>query len=289
MPHCGLGWVAMRHTSPHHDHGDPMPDTDYLLDNRKAEAMQRFEALSALFDPGSLRQFEACGMAPGWRCWEVGAGGPALVGKIAARVGPGGHVLATDIDDSWAKQAASANVEVRIHDVARDAPPAGRFDLVHARLVLVHLPERERALRNMVAALKPGGWLVIEDADPALQPLSCIDVHGPGQELANTIRLGFRTLLSGRGVDLSFGRKLPRMFREAGLTDVAAEAWFPIAMPECAALEIGTIKMIRNDLLAHGIATDEDIERHLANVRAGLLDLSQPPMISVRGRVGPRA
>jgi SAM-dependent methyltransferase len=261
-----------------------MSDTDYLLENRKTESAQRFAALSALFDPGTLRQFDACGMAAGWRCWEVGAGGPALVRMIAERVGDAGHVLATDIDDSWTKEAAAHNVEVRKHDVAGDPPPGELFDLVHARLVLVHVPERERAFRNMISALKPGGWLVIEDADPALQPLSCIDAYGPEQELANRIRSGFRALLSKRGADLSFGRKLPRMFRGAGLADMAAEAYFPIALPECMPLEIATIKMIRSDLLSHGIATDDEIEQHLENVRTGALDLSQPPMISVRGR-----
>jgi ubiquinone/menaquinone biosynthesis C-methylase UbiE len=261
-----------------------MAGTDYLLENQKTEAAQRFAALSALFDPVTLRQFDACGMAAGWRCWEVGAGGPALVRKIAERVGPAGHVLATDIDDSRAKEAASPNVEVRNHDVARDPPPGGSFDLVHARLVLVHVPERERAFRNMISAVKPGGWLVIEDADPALQPLSCIDAYGPEQELANKIRQGFRTLLSNRGADLSFGRKLPRMFREAGMADIAAEVYFPITLPECAPLEIATIAMVRNDLLSNGIATDDEIERHLENVRTGVLDLSQPPLISVRGR-----
>jgi SAM-dependent methyltransferase len=261
-----------------------MSDTDYLLQNRKTEAAQRFAALSALFDPGTLRQFDACGMAPGWRCWEVGAGGPALVRTIAERVGHAGYVLATDIDVSWTREAASRNVDVRSHDVARDAPPGGSFDLVHARLVLVHVPERKRAFQNMIAAVRPGGWLVIEDADPALQPLSCIDVYGPEQELANRIRRGFRTLLSNRGADLSFGRRLPRMLREAGMVDVAAEAWFPIALPECTTLEIATIAMIRDDLLSNGIATEDEIEQHLENVRSGALDLSQPPMISVRGR-----
>jgi SAM-dependent methyltransferase len=261
-----------------------MSNTDYLLENRKTEAAQRFIALSALLDPVTLRQFDACGMAAGWRCWEVGAGGPSLVRRIAERVGQGGHVLATDIDDSWAKDAASQNVEVRKHDVASDSPPGELFDLVHARLVLVHIPERERAFRHMISALKPGGWLVIEDADPALQPLSCIDAYGPEQELANRIRAGFRTLLANRGADLSFGRKLPRLFRGAGMTDIAAEAYFPIALPECAPLEMATIKMIRGDLLDTGIATDDEIEQHLENVRTGALDLSQPPMISVRGR-----
>lgn len=261
-----------------------MTDSDYLLENRKAEAAQRFVALSTLFDPATLRQFDACSIGAGWRCWEVGAGGPQLVRKIAERVGDSGHVLATDIDDSWTSEAASHNTEVRRHDVAGDAPPDDKFDLVHARLVLVHVPERERAFRNMLAALKPGGWLVIEDADPALQPLSCIDAYGPAQELANRIRSGFRSLLAGRGVDLSFGRKLPRMFREAGLTDVVAEAYFPVTHPACAPLEIATIQMIRVDLLTHGIASEDEIEQHLGNVRAGLLDLAQPPMISVRGR-----
>jgi ubiquinone/menaquinone biosynthesis C-methylase UbiE len=261
-----------------------MPDTDYLLENRKTEAAQRFASLSALFDPGTFRQFDACGMTAGWRCWEVGTGGPGLVRKIAERVGDAGHVLATDIDDSWTREAATSNVDVRKHDVAGDPPPGGLFDLVHARLVLVHVREREHAFRNMLSVLKPGGWLVIEDADPALQPLSCIDVYGPEQELANRIRSGFRALLSKRGADLSFGRKLPRMFREAGLADMAAEAYFPIAMPECVPLEMATITMIRGDLLGHGIATEAEIEQHLDNVRTGALDLSQPPMISVRGR-----
>ena len=260
-----------------------MPETGYLLANRKAQAAQRFTALSALFDPGTFRQFDACGIAAGWRCWEVGAGGSALVQMIGERVGVSGYVLATDIDDSWAQEAVSRNVEVRNHDVARDPPPDESFDLVHARLLLVHLPERERALRNMVSALKPGGWLVVEDADPALQPLSCMDPYGPEHELANRIRAGFRALLANRGADLAFGRKLPRMFRAAGLRDIVAEAYFPIAVPDCIPLEMATIKMIRSDLVSNGVATGDEIDQHLDSVRTGTLDLSQPPMISVRG------
>lgn len=261
-----------------------MPQNEYLLKNRKTEAAERFVSLSALFDPATLRQFDACGMTLGGRCWEVGAGGPTLVRTIAERVGHTGHVLATDIDTSWTMEAESKNVEVHSHDVAFAPPPNELFDLVHARLVLVHVKEREQAFQNMISCLKPGGWLVIEDADPALQPLSCIDAYGPEQELANKIRQGFRALLSDRGADLSFGRKLPRMFRASGLEDIVAEGYFPITMPGCVPLEVATINMIRDDLLDNKIATDAEIERHLENVRSGVLDLSQPPMISVRGR-----
>lgn len=261
-----------------------MPANGYLLENGKQGAAVRFASLSALFDPGTFRQFDACGMAAGWHCWAVGAGGPLLVGKMAERVGHTGHILATDIDTSWAMEAAGKNVEVRNHEVALDPPPGQMFDMVHARLVLVHVDDRERALENMIASLKPSGWLVIEDADPELQPLSCIDEHGSGQRLANKIRCGFRTLLSARGADLSFGRKLPRLFRASGLECISADAYFPVAMPECIPLEIATVNMIREELLDNGVVSDAEIERHLENVRSGGLDLSQPPMISVRGR-----
>ncbi len=185
----------------------------YLLDNRQAEAGERFDAFAALFDPTTFRHFERFGVGPGWRCWEVGAGGTSVVSWLAKKVGPTGRVVATDIDTSLLTPAARPPVEARVHDVGADEPPGEGFDLVHARLVLVHVPDRERALRSMIEALRPGGRLLIEDADPALQPLLCPDERGPEQQLGNRLRRGFRKLLADRGADLSYGRKLPRLLR----------------------------------------------------------------------------
>lgn len=84
-------------------------------------------------------------------------------------------MLATDVDTSRIPRGGGTGYQVRHHDVGTEAPPADAFDLVHARLVLVHLPHRAHALAAMIAALRPGGWLEIEEADPALQPLVCPD------------------------------------------------------------------------------------------------------------------
>jgi len=259
-------------------------DEGYLLDNREADAGARLGALAAIFDPWTFDHLGRLGLRPGSRVWEVGAGGPSVIGWLAARVGAGGHVLATDIDVSWAVAAAAPNVEVRRHDVGADPRPSETFDLVHARLVLVHVPAREDALASMVESIRPGGWLLVEDADPALQPLSCLDPRTADEELANRMRTGFRTLLAGRGVDLAYGRTLPRVLREAGLTDVAADAFVPLRHPASVELEQSTIWMIRDQLVAHAIATPAEIERHLANVATGRLDLAQPPLISAWGR-----
>ncbi|MDN0194919.1 methyltransferase domain-containing protein [Streptomyces sp. S.PNR 29] len=262
-----------------------MTRTDgYLLDNRQTEAAERFDAFADLFDPTTFRHLTALGVGPGWRCWEVGAGGTSVVSWLAKKVGRTGRVVATDIDTSRVVPAARPPVEVRVHDVGAHEPPGEDFDLVHARLVLVHVPDRERALRSMVTSLRPGGRILVEDADPALQPLSCPDQHGPEQQLANRLRNGFRQLLADRGADLAFGRRLPRLLRDAGLSRVQADAYFPLTSPACAALELATIRQIRDQLVTAGLATDQEIDRHLANVASGSLDLTTAPMISAWGR-----
>ncbi|MEU9334809.1 methyltransferase domain-containing protein [Streptomyces sp. NPDC048290] len=260
------------------------PDDGYLLDNRQAEAGERFAALAALFDPATFRHLEALGVGPGWRCWEVGAGGTSVVSWLARKVGPTGRVLATDIDTSWTASAARPPVEVRRHDVVREEPPAGGFDLVHARLVLVHLPDRARALHSMVRALRPGGRLLVEDADPTLQPFACPDEYGPEQRLANRLLKAVRQLLADRGADLAYGRTLPRLLRDVGLHDVEADGSFPLASPASSALESATVRQVRARLVAAGLATDEEIDRHVAHLATGTLDIATAPMISAWGR-----
>jgi SAM-dependent methyltransferase len=263
-------------------------DRHYLLDNRQAAAGTRFDAFAELFDPWTFGHLDRLGLGAGDRCWEVGAGGPSVPRALAERVGATGRVLVTDLDLSWLTgldaPGSDGLLEVRRHDVGCDPVPDELFDLVHARLVLVHVPERERALQAMVSALRPGGWLLVEDADPTLQPLLCLDESGPEQELANRLRRGFRSLMAARGADLAFGRRLPQLLRRAGLVDVGAQAYFPVTSPACDVLEAATVEQIRDRLLEHDLATEDEIDRHLAAVRAGRLDCSTSPLISAWGR-----
>jgi SAM-dependent methyltransferase len=260
-------------------------DEGYLLANQQTQAGRRLEALAALFDPSTFRHMRDLGLGAGWRCWEVGAGGRSVPRWLAEHVGPTGMVVATDIDTTWLAGPAIDRVHVLRHDVGAQDPPATDLDLVHARLVLTHVPRRHAALTSMVAALRSGGRLLLEEADPGLQPLLCPEDYGPAQQLANRLRTGFRTLLAGRDADLSYGRTLPRLLREHGLVDVAADAYFPIAAPACTALERATIEQIRDRLISANIATAAEIDQHLDNIDAGRVpDLATSPMISAWGR-----
>jgi SAM-dependent methyltransferase len=248
---------------------------------RQRISRAHYASLGDVFNPSTFRRIDALGIRPGWRCWEVGAGGPTGPAWLARRVAPGGYVLATDIDVAALQGAAEPGFEVLRHDVAAERAPAAGFDLVHARLVVMHLADRGAALAAMTGALRPGGWLLLEDADLSLQPLACPDETGPAEQLANKIR---RASIGLRGDNLAFGRTLPRLLRGAGLTEVGADAYLPIAGPDSARLEQTMIERQRDRLLAAGLLTAAEIDRHLADVAAGRLDLTTFTVVSAWGR-----
>ncbi len=252
----------------------------YLLDNQAQQAGDRFRALSATFDEWTHRRIELLGIADGWTCWEVGAGGPIVPTWLAERVAPSGRVVATDLDVSWMPADAPFDVERR--DVAVDDAPEGPFDLVHARLLLTHVPDRHEAVRRMAGALRPGGWLVIEDFDVSVQPQACPDAATPDEDRANRIREGFVELLLRRDVDLSLGRTLRRRLLGLGLTDVGAEAYAPLAVAATRDLEIANTLQVREGLMALGFGAD--LDGHIDALAAGRIDIATPPLVTAWGR-----
>lgn len=252
----------------------------YLLDNDAPEASDRFAALADTFDEWTQRRLLALGVRPGWTCWEVGAGGPRLPAWLAAQVGPTGHVVATDIDVSWLP--ADAPFEVRRHDVTTDPPLVSGCDLVHVRLVLTHIPQRTEALRRMAAALRPGGWLVVEDFDMSIQPRACPDAATEDEDRANRVRAGFIELLLARGVDPVLGRTLRKRLVALGLADVGAEAYSPLAVPATRRLEQANTLQVRDGLAALGLG--DDVERHLEALAAGRIEIATPPLVTAWGR-----
>lgn len=143
-----------------------MSESRYPFDNAAPQARDRFANLSTLYDEVTRRHLDRFGIGGGWTCLEVGAGGGSVAGFMSERVGPAGHVVATDINVDWMAGSLPANVELRRHDIGVDPLPEHAFDLVHARAVLTFVPERQSALMRMVAALKPGGWLLVEELVP---------------------------------------------------------------------------------------------------------------------------
>jgi ubiquinone/menaquinone biosynthesis C-methylase UbiE len=192
----------------------------YLLDNAESIASGRMAALARLYDPASRRALDAAGIGPGWHCLEVGGGGGGIARWMSERVGTTGSVLCTDIDPRHIALSGPTNLHVVRHDIVCDPLPEAKFDLAHARLVLIHIPERAAVLEKMLAALKPGGWLVIEDFDSVSVPP---DLTANPHEIRVETAEAQRTFMIRGGVDPRFGRSLYGRFKGLGLVDVSTE------------------------------------------------------------------
>ena len=238
----------------------------YAFDNAWVSARQRLRGLEQLLDPGTIRCLEMLGVADGWRCLDVGAGGGSVTEWLCRRVGPNGHVVATDLDTRFLEALTMPNLEVRRHDAASDDLPGSSFDLVLSRLVLGHIREREKALRRMLSSLKPGGWLVGEDADRASVMLIC-PADRPSSELFMKIEQGKDAVLAARG-HAYCGRQLFGCFREIGLSDVGAEGRVPFlyAGTAAAAWKRLSVEQVRKAIVDARLATDAEIEAYLALV-----------------------
>ena len=115
----------------------------YALDPAWHAERERLDSLTSLYDPRTLGLCERLGLAPGWHCLDAGAGTGSLAVALAERVGADGSVTALDADTRFLAPLASEHLIVVEADLTASDLPAGRFDLVHARLVLEHLPERD--------------------------------------------------------------------------------------------------------------------------------------------------
>jgi hypothetical protein len=208
---------------------------------------------------------------------------------MAETVGERGAVLATDLNLDWVGPEIPPNVELRRHDVTTDAIPSSAYDLIHARLVLVHLPERGSIIPRLVEALAPGGWLVLEEfcagfpnyPDPATDD---------EQAFARVFDV-FRELLQRRGADTgSYPRTLPWRLQRLGLAHVGAEGRLVFGQGATAAATLMRANLRQTGALAveSGLVSVDDIAASLRLLDDPDCTFALPLMVSAWGQRGPR-
>lgn len=197
---------------------DPITPGTYALDNAWDEARRRLQLIERCYDPATTRHLRALGVASGWRCLEVGAGGGSIAAFLSRQVGAQGSVTAVDIDTRFVEEIDTGNVEVVQADVTATELPRNTFDLVHCRALLMHLPARERVLDMFVTALRPGGWLLVEEGDAAPLPAAG---SGPDSTVLRSVLVDG---LTAAGVDWTFAHQLPERLQQRALRDVDAES-----------------------------------------------------------------
>jgi SAM-dependent methyltransferase len=186
-----------------------------------AREHDRLRVLARVADSRTRRALTEVGIAPGWHCCDVGSGAGSVAAWMAERVGATGRVVSIDVDTRF--QPPSGGVlEVRTSDVTAEPIGDNEFDVVHARGVLQHIAQREAVLDAMVAATRPGGWIIVGDVD-WIQ----FDAQAVPEPFATLSRVLRERSAQQHGYDGEWGRRLLPAFGARGLADVRArgEAW----------------------------------------------------------------
>ena len=253
----------------------PGPATPaYTFDNDDPAAAERLALSSAVLDGFTTSRLSSLGELTGWRCLELGAGNGSVAGWLADQAGPSGHVLATDINTRHIPTDCGYRV-VR-HDLTRDPLPDGPWDLIHARLVLRHVPGRHDILRGLAEALAPGGALVIEEWDPYRAGLVLAAPEAEAEALFYRFETAVEQLTAAGAVDMQWPWQVHGAMASAGLvevdTAVHARSW--AGGSAGARHYAATIRLLRPGILKAGM-TGEELDR-----LSGYLD---DPRMVVRG------
>jgi SAM-dependent methyltransferase len=188
--------------------------------------------------------------------------------SMAERVGLTGRVLGIDRDASLGALAVEMlhgeghrQCAFAEHDLSEAAAvPGGPFDLIYARLLLFHLPQRVDALSRLWDAVAPGGHLIVQDYD--FRSIGCVPDLASIGELVRVFTGAFHVV----GADVHVGIRLPELFRQAGIgtpdgTDVAG---YLDPLPTGRAMLAQVFRSVLPVALAHGITTEDAAAQTLA-------------------------
>ena len=242
-------------------------DDDYVL-GRTEKEYERLRAQSLAWEEATCRTLDQVALAPGSRCLDAGCGPGETMRLMAQRVGPFGHVLGVDVDATLGRRvvamlrdAGHCQSEFARVDLTSGEPiPGAPFDLVYARLLLYHLPERVAVLRSLWDAVAPGGHLVVQDYD-----LQSVSVQ-PALDSFDEVRRVMIEAFTVAGCDVHVGTCLPDLFAQAGIgaldgTDVSGRLE-PLA--ETHRMLTAVYRSVLPAAVARGITTEAQAATTLA-------------------------
>ncbi len=233
-------------------------DDTYVLERTAAE-YDRLRDQARMWEPETARLLDRAGIGPGASCLDVGCGPGEVMRLMAERVGPSGQVTGIDVDAPLGGQAIEAlrlaghrQCRFEAIDIEHDAwLPSAPFDLVYARLVLLHVENPVAVLKRLWDLVVPGGCLVVQDYD--LTSGAVVPELSLTEEFFRVARGTF----AAAGSDLRLGLRLASLQLEAG---IGAPDGFEIgtrvaALPELAPMFEGVYRSVLPTAIKFGLTT----------------------------------
>jgi ubiquinone/menaquinone biosynthesis C-methylase UbiE len=236
-----------------------------------ARLQRQAEELAA--DSAAL--LDRVGLRPGHSAIDLGCGPRGILDMLAERVSPAGRVVGLDADPAHTAMAAEfaagrglSDVEIITADARSTGLPSGCFDLVHARTLLINVPEPAEVAAEMTRLARPGGW--VASMEPDTEHALCYPPHPAFDRICEIFAVAF----SRNGADPATGRRVAELFRQAGLEDVEVEArvqMYPHGNSR-RTIRPDLVRSMRPQVLEMSLASPVELDELDAAVRAHLDD-----------------
>jgi ubiquinone/menaquinone biosynthesis C-methylase UbiE len=238
------------------------PNAIYALGSSGGES-ERLRRQADELAPESSALLDRVGLGPGDRAIDLGCGPRGVLELLSARVSPGGRVVGLDADPAHVAMASElmaerglTDVEVVCADARHTGLDAGSFDLVHARTLLITVPEPAGVLAEMVRLVRPGGWVA------GLEPDGEVAICYPPDPAFDRLCEVFSVVFARNGADLHTGRRLAELYRQAGLEDITVECRagvYPIGHSR-RTIRADLVRSMRPQILEMGLADERELD-----------------------------
>ncbi|WP_045740311.1 class I SAM-dependent methyltransferase [Actinoplanes rectilineatus] len=230
---------------------------EYTFDSASTEGATQVRLLADILDGHSIAVLEQLDLAPDSTCLDLGAGAGSIAAWLADQGAPQGHVTA--VDQTTVRIPAHERITAVDADITTHKFGTERFDLIHARLLFMHLTEREQVLARAVTALKPGGFLVVSDWD-----CTHLDemIVAASDEVADAFTAFQHALISfgtSNGMDPAWARRIPAAMADAGLRGITTSVFNKLwAGGEAGMLlHASNSRQLEAGLLGHGVTREQ--------------------------------
>jgi ubiquinone/menaquinone biosynthesis C-methylase UbiE len=249
--------------------------TDVYALGRDPEESARLQRQSQELRPDSATLLDRVGLRPGQHAIDLGCGPRGILDLLAERVAPGGRVTGLDADPNhvamarqFTAQRGLASVQIVAADARHTGLPPGSFDLVHARTLLVNVPEPTEVLAEMVRLAKPGGW--VASLEPDVECVLCYPAHPAYTRMWEL----FHAAHSRNGADLRIGRRLGELYRHADLQEIGIEARARVCQPGDTRrmIDPDLVRSLHPMIVSLGLAGQEELDALDRAVRSHLDD-----------------
>ena len=246
----------------------------YALGRSESESarLQR-QATELAADSAAL--LDRVGLRSGQSAIDLGCGPSGVLDLMAERVGPAGRVVGLDADpahvamaEQFVAQRGLSWVDIVAADASSTGLPTGSFDVVHARTLLVNLPDPADVVAEMTRLARPDGW--VASAEPDTEHALCYPPNAASDRLRDIFTVAF----SRNGADPWIGRRVPELFRQAGLEEVQVEATVQMYPPGHSrrTVRIDLVRSMRSQVLELGLAGAAELDELDSVARAHIDD-----------------